>query len=96
MTWLPVDPGRGDRVCNFGDDFERARVVAEKYDYLSSNGIRNLCQKPCSAMVVFLGMPFPADYKNANESYVKVRLCTIQARQARIVEEEQEYTTWLG
>ena len=80
MTWLPVDPAKGDRVCNFGDDFESAKVVAEKYDYLSSNGIRNLCKKPCSAMVVFLGMPFPAEYKNGNESYVKVRLSTIQDR----------------
>ena len=41
--------------------------------FQSSNGMRNLCKKPCSAMVVFLGMPFPAEYNSA-ESYVKVRL----------------------
>ena len=26
VTWLPVDPDKGDRVCNFGDDFERIQA----------------------------------------------------------------------
>ena len=34
VTWLPVDLAV-DKVCNFGDDFEKAKDVAGKYDYLA-------------------------------------------------------------
>ena len=35
VTWLPVNLAV-DKVCNFGEDFEMAKVVADKYDYLAS------------------------------------------------------------
>ena len=35
VTWLPLDLAV-DKVCNFGDDFEKAKDVATQYDYLES------------------------------------------------------------
>ena len=42
VTWLPVDPAV-DQICNFGNDFEKAKTVAESYDYLV-----NKCKVRCS------------------------------------------------
>ena len=43
------------------------------YEYLSSNGQRNFCSMPCSAMDVFLGPIFDG-VGDENESYIKLYL----------------------
>ena len=35
VTWSPVDLAI-DKVCNYGYDFVRAKVVADRYDHLAS------------------------------------------------------------
>lgn len=71
VPWLPR---RKDvSICKFegGKDDELREKVMNRYDYLSSNGQRSLCQVPCATMEVFLGLPF-GGITDPDEAYIKL------------------------
>ena len=58
VPWLPPPPSQA-KICKFSNassaELEYKAKVMERYDFLSSSGLRDLCQLPCAFMEVFLG-----------------------------------------
>ena len=60
VPWLPRSTwGNGVEICRFdhttAEGIARRELVMERYDFLSSSGMRGLCPLPCASMEVFLG-----------------------------------------
>jgi len=52
---VPYIPGKNGDVCDPRNE-ELSQKAYERYDFLSSNGQREICGTPCTSIEVFTGV----------------------------------------